>query len=104
MLTPLIIAFQASYPKVRVQVLVRERMADLIAEGVDLAFRLGGTEGFIAWRAEDRPTGIGSKRARLRTFDLSIVHVWNRHISKPCRLFREFAAQMTPALFPSVPT
>ncbi len=75
MLAPLITAFQASYPNVCGQVLVAERMADLIAEGVDLAFRLGGIEGFIAWRAEDRPTGIGSKRARFRTFDLSIVHV-----------------------------
>ena len=34
-------AFQASYPNVRVQILVTERMVDLIAEGVDLAFRLG---------------------------------------------------------------
>jgi DNA-binding transcriptional LysR family regulator len=41
LLTPLITAFQASYPNVRVQVLVTERMVDLIAEGVDLAFRLG---------------------------------------------------------------
>jgi len=39
--TPLITAFQASYPNVRVQVLVTERIVDLIAEGVDLAFRLG---------------------------------------------------------------
>jgi DNA-binding transcriptional LysR family regulator len=41
LLTPLITAFQASYPNVRVQVLVTERMVDLVAEGVDLVFRLG---------------------------------------------------------------
>ena len=41
LLTPLVTAFQASYPNVRVQILVTERMVDLIAEGVDLAFRLG---------------------------------------------------------------
>jgi DNA-binding transcriptional LysR family regulator len=41
LLTPLVTAFQASYPKVRVQILVTERLVDLIAEGVDLAFRLG---------------------------------------------------------------
>jgi DNA-binding transcriptional LysR family regulator len=41
LVTPLIAAFQASYPNVRVQVLVTERLVDLIAEGVDLAFRLG---------------------------------------------------------------
>ena len=41
LLTPLVTAFQASYPNVRIQILVTERMVDLIAEGVDLAFRLG---------------------------------------------------------------
>jgi DNA-binding transcriptional LysR family regulator len=40
---------------------------------------------------------------RLRTFDLSLVHVSNRHISKPCRLFKEFAADMAPVLFPDLP-
>jgi DNA-binding transcriptional LysR family regulator len=39
--TPLVTAFQASYPNVRVQILVTERMVDLIADGIDLAFRLG---------------------------------------------------------------
>ena len=38
LLTPLVTAFQASYPNVRVQILVTERLVDLIAEGVDLAF------------------------------------------------------------------
>lgn len=38
-----------------------------------------------------------------RTFDLSLVHLGNRHISKPCRLFKEFATQMAPKLFPSLP-
>jgi DNA-binding transcriptional LysR family regulator len=41
LLTPLVTAFQASYPNVRIQILVTERMVDLIAKGVDLAFRLG---------------------------------------------------------------
>jgi DNA-binding transcriptional LysR family regulator len=41
---------------------------------------------------------------RFRTFDLSLVHLGNRHISKPCRLFKEFAAQRVPALFPDLPT
>jgi hypothetical protein len=38
-----------------------------------------------------------------RTFDLSLVRLGNRHISKPCRLFKEFATQMAPRLFPSLP-
>jgi DNA-binding transcriptional LysR family regulator len=38
-----------------------------------------------------------------RTFNLSLVHLGNRHISKPCRLFKEFAAQMAPMLFPNLP-
>lgn len=41
LLTPLVTAFQDSYPNVRVHILVTERMVDLIAEGFDLAFRLG---------------------------------------------------------------
>jgi DNA-binding transcriptional LysR family regulator len=40
---------------------------------------------------------------RFRTFDLSLVHMGNRHISKPCRLFNEFARQMAPTLFPDLP-
>src|SRR5215813_622510 len=41
LLVPLVTAFQASYPSVRVQVLVTDRFVDHIAEGVDLVFRLG---------------------------------------------------------------
>jgi DNA-binding transcriptional LysR family regulator len=41
---------------------------------------------------------------RFRTYDLSLVHVGNRHLSKPCRLFKEFAVQMSPTLFPNLPT
>jgi DNA-binding transcriptional LysR family regulator len=41
LLAPLIGAFQASYPKVRVQVFITDRIVDQIAEGVDLAFKIG---------------------------------------------------------------
>jgi DNA-binding transcriptional LysR family regulator len=41
LLTPLVAAFQASYPNVRVQILITDRFVDHIAEGIDLAFRLG---------------------------------------------------------------
>ena len=41
LLTPLFTAFQASYPDIRIWILVTERTVDLIAEGVGLAFRLG---------------------------------------------------------------
>jgi len=40
---------------------------------------------------------------RFQTFDLSLVHVGNRYISKPCRLFKEFAMRMSPTLFPNLP-
>jgi DNA-binding transcriptional LysR family regulator len=36
-------------------------------------------------------------------FDLSVVHLSNRHTSRPVRLFKEFAVQMSPALFPALP-
>jgi DNA-binding transcriptional LysR family regulator len=41
LLSPLVTAFQASYPNVRVQILIAERFVDHIADGVDIAFRLG---------------------------------------------------------------
>jgi DNA-binding transcriptional LysR family regulator len=41
MLTPLVTAFQASYPNVRVHILIAERFVDHIADGVDIVFRLG---------------------------------------------------------------
>ena len=198
LLTPLVTAFQASYPNVRVQILVTDRFVDLIAEGVDLVFRLGALKdsslvarpilayrhqlvaspaylegceppqkpqdlldhrllSFSHWKPEDRWTfvhkngrdketltfhpylamndfaglapallaggGVGElppvvqpdlvREGRLvevmpdwrfRTFDLSLVHLGNRHISKPCRLFKEIATQMAPTLFPSLPT
>ena len=40
---------------------------------------------------------------RFRCFDLSMVHLGNRHLSRPLRVFKEFAAQMTRTLFPSLP-
>jgi len=40
---------------------------------------------------------------RFRTFDLSVVHLSNRHISQPVRLFKEFAVQVAPTLFPDLP-
>ena len=40
---------------------------------------------------------------RFPTFDFAIMHLSNRHISRPVRLFKEFAVQMVPALFPDLP-
>lgn len=198
LLTPLVTAFQASYPNVRVQILVTERLVDLIAEGVDLAFRLGVLKDsclvarrvltyrhqlvaspsylktcqppreprdlldhrlltFSHWKPENswtfvhkngmnketltfRPhfsmndyTGLAPALAagagigdlppvvqprliregrlvevvpdwRFRTYDLSLVQVGSRHITKPCRLFKDLAVQMAPSLFPDLPT
>jgi DNA-binding transcriptional LysR family regulator len=197
LLVPLVTAFQASYPDVRVQILVTDRFVDHIAEGVDLVFRLGPLRdsslvarklltyrhqlvaspdyldrvqspekpqdllghrllAFSFWRPEHSWTfvdkngvserlsflsflsmndyaglasallagvGIGDlppvvqpelvrggrlieimPEWRFRTFDLSMVHAGNRHIARPMRLFKEFAAGMAPKLFPSLPT
>jgi len=35
--------------------------------------------------------------------DLSLVHLGNRYISRPCQLFKEVATQMAPKLFPRLP-
>ena len=40
---------------------------------------------------------------RFRAVDLSVVHLGNRHIPRPVRVFKEFAAQMAPTLFPNLP-
>jgi len=198
LLTPLVTAFQASYPNVRIQILVTDRFVDHIVEGVDVVFRLGALKDsslaakriltyrhqlvaspaylksckppkkprdllehrlltFSHWKPEsswtfihkngkDKETvafqpfltmndyaglapalvaggGIGELPPvvqpelmreghlvevmpdwRFRSFDLSLVHLGNRHISKPCRLFKEFATQMAPTLFPSLPS
>jgi DNA-binding transcriptional LysR family regulator len=198
LLVPLVTAFQASYPNVRVQILVTDRFVDHIAEGVDLAFRLGALRdsslvakpiltyrhqllaspaylrgrdpphkpqdllnhrllAFLHWKpdarwsfvhgkSKDRQTltfqpflamndysglapalldgaGFGELPPvvrpelvrkgqlveimpdwRFQTFDLSLVHLGARHISKPCRLFKELACQMVPTLFPRLPT
>lgn len=41
LLAPLVGAFQASYPEVRVQIFITDRYVDHIAEGIDLVFRIG---------------------------------------------------------------
>ncbi len=197
LVTPLICAFQRSFPNVRVQVLVTDRMVDHIAEGVDLVFRLGALRdsslvavkvltyrhqlvaspayleqhtppqhpqdllqhrlfAFSHWQptiswtfvhaadgqkqnlsflpsmAMNDYTGLSAALLanggigdlppvvqprllreghlvevmpawRFRTFDLSIVHLGNRHIARPVRLFKEMAIDLTPGLFPDLP-
>ncbi len=44
LLAPIVVAFQGAYPDVRIQVFITERIVDQIAEGVDLAFRVGELE------------------------------------------------------------
>jgi DNA-binding transcriptional LysR family regulator len=34
---------------------------------------------------------------------LSLIHLGNRHMSRPVRLFKEFATQMVPTMFPALP-
>ena len=198
LLTPLVSAFQAAYPQVRVQILVTDRYIDHIVEGVDLAFRLGVLKdstlvarriltyrhqlvaspaylktrkppekpqdlrdhrllAFSYWKPDNvwsfshvngtdteklsvlpylamndyaglAPAllaggGIGDlppvvqpdllrdgrlvevmPEWRFQTFDLSAIHLGNRHVSRPVRLFKDFAVQVAPTLFPSLPT
>jgi DNA-binding transcriptional LysR family regulator len=197
LVAPLLGAFQGSYPNVRVQVLITNQFVDHIADGIDLAFRVGPLRdsslvarkiltfrhqlvaspaylervkpprspkdlldhkllAFSHWRpgtswtfshlnGKDQETlsfephlsmndytglaavllagvGIGDlpplvqpqlirdgrlvevmPEWHLPTFDLSVVHLSNRHMSRPVRLFKEFAVQVAPALFPDLP-
>jgi DNA-binding transcriptional LysR family regulator len=41
LLTPLLCDFRAAYPRVRVQALITDRYVDHIADGIDVAFRVG---------------------------------------------------------------
>jgi DNA-binding transcriptional LysR family regulator len=197
LIAPVVGAFQASYPEVRVQVFITDRIVDQIAEGVDVAFRVGALKdsslvarrlltyrhqvvaspaylktrkppktprdllkhrllAFSFWKPDyswsfthvngrdtERiafepyvamndyaglatallaGTGIGELPPivqpelmregllvevmpswHLGLFDLSLVHLGNRFIPRPVRAFKEFAAQMTPKLFPKLP-
>jgi DNA-binding transcriptional LysR family regulator len=197
LISPLVTAFQASYPNVRVQILIAERYVDHIGDGVDIVFRLGALKdsslvarriltyrhqlvaspdylknlkpletpqdllghrliAFSYWRPESRWTfihangkdeetltfqphlsmndftgltpallagsGIGDlppivqpelmrdgrlvevmPQWRFRTQDLSLVHLGNRNMPRPVRLFKEFAAAMAPTLFQDLP-
>ena len=197
LVVPLVNAFQASYPNVRVSIFVTERFVDQIAEGIDLVFRRGMLAdstliarriltyrhqlvaspaylkkhktprtpqdllghrllAFSYWNPEnswsfahasgkDKETltfdphlsmndyvglahalvasaGIGElppivqpelvrngrlvevmPKWRFEAFNLSVVHLGNRYIPRPVRVFKEFAAQMAPKLFPKLP-
>jgi len=200
LLAPLIGAFQASYPKVRVQVFITDRIVDHIAEGVDLAFRVDprlkdsslvarkiltyrhqllASPAYLAAckKLPQRPqdlldhrllafsfwkpvniwsfvhvngrkketlnfhphlsmndytglavallagTGIGDlpplvqpellregklievmPKWHFSIFHLWIVHMANHYMTRPVRVFKQFATQMAPKLFPKVPT
>ena len=41
---------------------------------------------------------------RFNIFNLSLVHLGNRYIPRPVRVFKEFAAQMAATLFPKLPS
>jgi DNA-binding transcriptional LysR family regulator len=197
LLAPIVVAFQKEFPDVHIQVFITERIVDQIAEGVDLAFRVGELEdssliarriltyrhqivaspeylekhkppktpqdlpahrllAFSFWRPENtwkfihangkdkasitfKPylaineydglatallagAGIGDlppivqpellrsgrlvevmPKWRFTIFHLSLCHLGNRFVPRPVRVFKDFAAKMAPALFPSLP-
>ena len=197
LIVPVVSAFRASYPNVRVQVRITERIAPGIAEDIDIAFKvdpvadstvtarrlltyrhqLVSSPAYLAehaaplspgdllahrllafsfWRPEYRwtferaggrdreeiefepciamndyaalavallsGTGIGElppivqpelmRKGRLvevmpewhlPRFDLTIAHASSGHIPRQVRVFREFASQMVPKLFPVLP-
>ncbi len=196
LMAPLIASFQASYPAVRVHVMVADRMVDLISEGIDLALRVGplkdsslmarkilryrhqlvASPGYLAQHKEPRrPQDLAKHRLlafsfladrskwvfvkkseqesvtfepflamndfaglatalkggcgigdlppivaphllengelvevmpqwRFRPVDLSVVHLQNRQLPRPVRLFKEFTARFAPTLFPDLPS
>jgi DNA-binding transcriptional LysR family regulator len=197
LIAPLVGSFQTTYPEVRVSVFITDRNVDQIAEGIDVAFRVGTLRDsslvarkLISYRHQivASPAYLKTRKApktpqdllhhRLLTFfwkpayswnfthsngkqtdtvtfepcvgmndyaglatalldgagigelppivqpelmrkgllvevipawhlalrDLSLVHLGNRYVPRHVRLFKEFAAQMTPKLFPKLPS
>ena len=198
LIVPVVSAFQASYPSVRVQVRISERIVQHIAEDVDIAFKVGSftdpslvartlltyrhrvvaspsylatceipkvprdllghrilafsfwepnySWSFVHANGHDGETlafqpcmamndytalvvallagaGIGElppivqpdlirrgllvevmPQWHLPLFDLTIVHLRNGHLPRQVRVFKEFATQMVPKLFPTLPT
>jgi DNA-binding transcriptional LysR family regulator len=198
LLAPLIIRFQESYPDVRVQVFTTDRILPQIAEGIDVAFRVGELEdsslvvrrlltyrhqlvatpsylkahkapkrpadllhyrllAFSFWTAQNSwafthaekkekisitfepylsineyaglvvallaGAGIGElppivqpdlvregrlvevmPKWHLRVFNLSLVHLSKRYVPRVLRIFKDFAAEMVPTMFPKLPT
>lgn len=195
-LAPLIGAFQTSYPNVRIQVFITDRIVDQIAEGVDLAFRvdpqlkdsslvarkiltyrhqlvasptyLAGRKppqkpqdllqhrllAFSFWKPVNVWSFVNGKKRETLTFHphlsmndyaglaaallagtgigdlpplvqpellregklievmpkwhfgifhLWVVHLGNRYLTRPVRVFKEFTTQMAPRLFPTLP-
>ena len=197
-IVPLITAFQASYPNVRIQVFVTDRYVDHLVEGVDLVFRFGALRdstlvarriltyrhqlvasplyldkhkpprtpwdllshrllAFAHWKprnswtfahvnGKDKETlrfqpylsmndytglayaalagaGIGDlpplvrpdllregrlveimPKWRFRTFNLSLIHLGNKYLTRQVHLFKDFAAQTAPKLFRTLPS
>jgi DNA-binding transcriptional LysR family regulator len=197
LLSPLVCAFQSSYPEVRIHVRVTPKVEDHLEEDVDLAFRLGplkdssliarriltyrhrlvASPGYVAKHKSpesprdllDHPlvtfsqgprenswgfvnsadgeeetltflphlsmndfssltpallagAGIGDlpplvqpgllkngdlvevmPQWRFRALDLCLLHQGSRHVPRPVRLFKEFAAQTAPKLAPALP-
>jgi DNA-binding transcriptional LysR family regulator len=197
LIVPVVTAFQASYPNVRVQVYITERIVDQIADEVEIAFKVGpftipslvarplltyrhqvvASPAYLAkccpprtpqdllahrllafsfWRPEyswsfvhengrDKETlsfqphiamndyaglvtalleGVGISELppivrpdlmrrgllvevmpewRLPAFDLTIAHLRDHYVPRHVRVFKEFATQMVPRLFPDLP-
>jgi len=197
LIVPVVGAFQASYPNVRVQVFITERIVDQITEDVDIAFKVGTfidptlvarklltyrhqvvasptyltkceppkipqdllnhrllafsfwkpdySWSFVHSNGRDKETlafqpciamndyaglvvallegsGIGElppivqpelmrkgllvevmPQWHLPLFDLTIAHLRDRYMPRQVRVFKEFAAQMVPKLFPTLP-
>jgi DNA-binding transcriptional LysR family regulator len=198
LLAPLVCAFQASYPHVRVHVFITDRIVDQIMEGVDVAFKVGeqlkdsslvarriltyrhrlvasprylekckppqkpqdllehrllafsfwtptNTWNFAHANGKRKETltfqpflamndyaglasalltgtGIGDlpplvrpellrdgqlvevmPRWRFCNFNLWLIHLGNRYVTRPVRVFKEFAAQMAATLFSELP-
>ena len=86
LLAPLIGAFQASYPDVRVQVLVTDRLVDHIGDGVDLVFRLGALRdsSLVARRILTYRHQLVASTSRSRCFPTAASATFRRWYNPSC--------------------
>jgi hypothetical protein len=69
----------------------------MLAQGSNGPFQINGVP------KDDGGDDQVETKWHFRIFNLSVVHLSNRYMPRPVRVFKEFAGLMAPILFPKLP-